>query len=1556
MCPQNIRSLTPLQRKRRKRRKVVTGLREPQELDLGPLDVEFSLPRFSRLRKAKSAGGVALAEARPDPSPRPSSMETKHRRVKFPRLKVKDAAAAARAGGRLEVGLLKAAVGGKAAEGKGPRFMVPFPKKSKKSREGATAKAGIGLQAPQVELHLPLPKVGPGGGSPEAGAKGKGLPKLEAALPTVGAGGLASPESSPHAGLKLPTAEVAAPKVDLDLDLSLPRREGVAAPPEASLRGKGVRISVEGMEAKLPALEVALGRGKGAGEGLEEPLRLVGTLPALEVEAPSVDLELPLPKGRADVELPKPRLEVKVPAVSLPKLGAQRHQELEGKLPQVELSVGGASESPRTTAPTIPGLGFSLLESKVAVAAGGKTAHLPGVRVPALDLSIPSVAHMQLPRAGVELAAPALAAKAEADVEGPGSRLHVSLPSLPKFDVAAKAVPALAPAREPPPEGEVPVTIHMPRLGLSLPGVKVPRPELDLAVARPAVEVVVPSPRLGFPLAAVPALDIDMPKTGVELGLPRAEGRLEGERKLPPLEALGQELEISIPPCGEGPLESGPSEGVLEVGGVVAKFPKVALALGKEPLGAEAGPDAEGLVAGATVRLPSVEISASGADRAPEPEARLKLPKFALPKFSLSSPKAGRGSAAAEVVAGRGARLRVPTFGISFPRARREVEAEGPRVALSLGGETAAAPALSEQGLRFPSVELPGVGLGLPGVREEHPEEGGLGRDLPDIDLKVPKVSLPRLGARGGDGQEMEAGEAKLRGSWEGLAVGLGATAPKGETTAKVPKFKLPSFGLSRSREVEVGAKSKKPLSKKLVPSKAEAEKGQLHIQAPALPGKVPQVELPKLGSRGAEAGLSEGTESHGLLVKVPVLDLAVPGARADGELATSWPVVCTAEAASGGLEGEWTVLRGPSLGVSAPRVELDISLPTAGPEVSVPQGAVSADSKIRLPKVELPTFGKGQEGGLEAEVQLLGGRRLSFGQEGAREADGDADGSLLGAKIRVPKVDLSLPKARLSEVELPLTEGEGPEGRFKMPTVGLPKFSTPRVKGPEVELGVGLEVGKSKAKLEGSGSCGEGERDLPRLPQLELKAPKLKVAPEALGLEAQSRGLSGLAGSGKSGAEAAMGAEDGRFRLKVPSLSLVKASPELGTDTQPLCPDAEGADFSFRMPPLALPDVGFSVERGSKGEAGALAGLEEDAAGAGIEAMPKGPRLKGLSLGGSGPKGDADTPASSQGVRVPGVELSAPSLKAQAMYDVAGTQLQLEGAGKRGAPGRDGQGSPGGKVGPAEVERKHRVKLPKFGLSLPRAGLEGSDGALGQEAEGRGKRAALVLAWPKGRGAEASSGLLEGDEDRDSRGVMAKLKLRSPFGLSLSKPRMGGEVNGELEEGSPSKLKVPKLGFSKAEGAEEASATLQNGAQDGKATPLGKIRLPQVELSSLAKGSEVDPELSLNLVREEAHSRTGPFSPLKLRAPKLSFSGLKKQNGEAGEAAAPGEKPSRRRFPKLALSPKPHGTPESPSGRGAGAGGEAGGLAIKLPSVGFSEEPGSEGRVLAVGEATAAV
>ncbi|XP_028597631.2 periaxin isoform X1 [Podarcis muralis] len=1657
MAKLNIQSLTSLKKKKKKKKVVAAKAKDLQaasgaswsgdlaggKLDVAPVDVEFSLPKFSKLRKAKSAGEVAVSEPSPDISPRLSSLETKRRRLKFPRLKVKEAAAARAkgAGGWLEVGLPKAAVEAKAAGGLS-RFSAPFGKAKR-----AGPKAEGEFQAPQVELDLPLPKAGPGRESPKSRVQAPqfGLPKVEAALPKVS--GVELPEGGLQGGLKLPVAEVAAPKVDVDL--SFPGLERAA--PEMTPKGEGFKIrapkfgvSAEEVElkapsVKVPAVEVALGKM----EEREEKLKAGVALSSLEVGIPSVELGIPLPKGKAEVELSKARAEVpdvsvKVPLLSLPKLGSRaplEKGEEEGRLPQVELSMG-RHESPKAKAKgpkiQLPGFGISLTERKLESKEG---AAFPEVKVPSLDIALPKVGEVQLPRPMVEVAAPAGRPESGEVAEGPGFKFQVPQVSLPKFDLSAKAdsLPQMH-AQLPRLEGEAGMKVSVPKVDLSLPAMRlpdmqlpkapVPRPELDISVEKPRVEVAVPAARLSCPSAAVPALDIDLPKVGLELDLPKVERELAASEQLPRGHEVklrvpspkavtrDLEVEISVPTCQGGLPEAEPRERVLggpDVSGLVAKIPKVDLSLGKALPGEEGAAESSLAVKGqpllevegAKVKLPSVEIPSVKipdvtleGGKALEAQASIKAPRFTLPKFSIPGPKAWKASpeaSAPEAEGGMEAKLKVPKFGISFPKSKVDVEGRAPKARATAALEAHGGVELPAVDVTVPAVD---VDLGLPAWPGEEPSGTPLpevGTEVPDIKLKVPKFSLPKFRGKGKEGDlAFESQEGKLRGSREALAGDLGTKVPEKE--AKGSKFKMPSFGLMRRDTAGMEAEAKKapgsprekpkggPFAKmpklKLSSPKVEADPGKLaHLQAPPeLEVKVPQVELPRIGARD-EVGLAVGAESPTLKVKVPSLEISMPSSRGEGEK----PVVDVSEADLRGYEGE---LKTPRVGISTPKLELEVSLPTAGVE----EPMLPAEAKIKLPQVELPRFGRAEEGG--AEVQLLGGRRLSFGEEGG---EGAVDTSLLGTKIRLPRVDLSLPKGRLSDTELPLTaEGgevvpEGSEAKFRMPSVGLPKFSAPRVKAPEVELDVGPEAGKGTrakaggpvirlAKFGGSSSDreAEAEADLPRVPQLELKAPKLRGSTEALSPEAKEAAQIKMPsvpigfGLAKGEAEARGSPEEGKFKIKLPSLGLSKA----GADTQPLCPPPEGADFSFKMPQIALPDVGFSVEQEGKSEAarweaGKLPDLDVEVGG--FEARLKAPQIKVPAVELLGPQGDgAPSPGELEGKRaafhVPGVELSAPSLKAHAEYQVEGAQL-------RHGSSQELRGGRSGEAPEAEAGKRYKVKIPKFGLSLPKGGAEGGEGGPpGHEGEAKVKMPTFGLGRAKGRGAE---GLLEGEgeEAEGSKGVMAKLKLKPPtFGLSLSPKAKGGgaQVNGELEDGSPLKMKVPKLGFSKGEGGaqvngEQAGASLHNGAK------LGKIRLPQVELSSPPKMAGADLELNLELVRaEEAKDEAlgagrGALAALKaakFKSPKISFSGFRKRTGEgaagavvssaarlemssleAAEMGVKGERSPKSRFPKVALSPKAQGGLEGGSEQGEGS------LRIKLPSVGFSGE--HEGQVL---------
>ncbi|XP_070805503.1 periaxin [Pituophis catenifer annectens] len=1634
MAKLNIQGLSSLKRKKKKKKKkrmVAQSLQETEahlaagKPEVAPVDVEFSFPKFSKLRKARSAGEVAIAEPSPGVSWKLSSLETKRHRLKFPHLKVKEAVAAE---ARLAMGLPHAGLELKEAgrgggEGKMFRFTMPFSK-TKKPKEEARTKMEMGFQAPQVEFALP--KMGAEDESLEASPKGESLavseslfgwPKVEAALPKGSASVLETHPGLLQAGLKLPAAEVAAPKVDVDL--ALPRLE---CAPEAAPKREGFRIKIpkfgisdEEAELKLPLMK-APALGESQKNVLEDQLRPGGTVPSLGIVAPGVDLELP--KGKTGMD--SPEISGRVSLVSLPQLGSKAQEGGAGKLPWVEVSLGTprSSKADKTKGSVIqlPGLEISLreqpLESQEAAgAAGGTQVKLPEVKVPSLDISAPKVQDMHLCKAMGELAAPSGRAKPKEAAEGAGFNLQMPQISLPKFDFPVKAVPSLPPVQVKmlKPEGDPRTKISLPKVDVSLlamkvPGVqlpKVPKPELGIFVEKPEVEITAPPAPLSLPSATVPALDIQLPKLGVELDLAKRERDVSKQgpkAQEVTLETLSKDLEveISLPKCEVSQPELEPVMRSIEgpaLAGMVAKFPKVDLAFEKRPSDAE-GPKTD--LEEAKMKLPNVEIPPiSLPELTTESQVKAKISRFALSKFSISGPKVWSKMSPEVLVSGvegreaadLGTKLKLPKFGISFPKSKWEAEAEDAKLALEGEGEVPKERLgkTTESRMKLSTVE---VDIGRPHGMEgwSDGDREGTSPELLGVQFKGPKLSLPSFGGKGKEEEwgALESEGVKLRGSKGGLTGQPEARML--EKDAKASKFRIASFGLMM-REVEAKAKKvpgspkekpKGPFGKmpqlKLSSLKAQGERRKVHLLAPELDEKVlPQVELPKLAPR-AKTGLIPEPESPGFRVQVPSVEIAVPSSKAEGEVTVEKLAGDAAKLELQQQEGELKRPRAPPIQVSAPTLELDIGFPMAGKEEGILQAAPGTGAKIKLPKVELEKLGKGEEEEAEATVQFLG-------KEGEKDLEGVAEASALGTKVRLPKVDISFPKTWLSEVELPSAKVdlglEESEAKFKMPSMGLPKLSTPKVKAPELELDMGLDRGGVISKVTvgtpsvkwpkfgalGSAGDGQGEEDLPRVPQLELKPPKFRGSTDALDSEMGAK-EGWLKVPTLLETEAGMGTEESRFRLKLPSFSVSKPEAELSLDTQPLCPPVEEAAPAFRMPQIALPDVGFSGDQ-EKGEEAKEAGATD--LDGGLEAMLKMPKIGITACGTVDTKWGADSTIcpSQRGVgggepegkksvfKVPGLEISAPSLKTHAEYEVGAPHpwqresLDLEGTGREGWKRTDGHSDAG---------KRHRVKIPTFGLFLPRVGLEAPMGLVGQEAEAKGGFLTLGRAKEK----EWSAGLLAREEE--SQVKAAKLKLRPPFGVSLSRPKWATELNGEAEEEASSRLKVPKLGFSKAEGAaqlqgERVEVLLQDGA-----SKLGKIPLPQVELLSPSKGAETDPELSLKLVKadeakEEAHCGATIATALKaakFKPPRIALSGFKKRNGELAPEAvtAPrsqaggtslktttkGEPSSKFRFPKLALSSRSQEVLEISEHQQDQEGGN-----FRLPAVAFSAESGPE-------------
>ncbi|XP_074794030.1 periaxin isoform X2 [Natator depressus] len=1768
--------------------------------------------------------------------------------------------------------------GASAEEGTLKTPAIPAPKLStslpsdKGEAEGPAGRYKAGMKLPslnigvrQVDVEIPLPR-----GKADAEREAEPaeatleLPDVTVKIPKI---------SLPMHGGKAKEEEV-------EKEFKVPQVEIKVGKAE----GESPELKTKGPKIKMPSFGISLWEHKPDADTKAKEPAPEGKVKFPGVKMPSIDISVP---KAADVQLPKAKMEPAGLAgegrVQASDGDGAEGPEFKFKMPQVSLPkfdlsgmAGKAESKDHVPSPKAPHLEADT--GRLEIAAGK-------ISVPMLDISVPGIKPVDVELPEASLRKP----KLEIAVEKPKIevRLPAGKPEGRKLESGletAQARLSLPSVKMPS------VDIDMPKVGVDLDLLKAkPGFEGELRAVAGLKEHDLQLQKPQEPLLKFGAVckdlevEIDMPapKAKADRPTPQAEVELQGAAfegpDLSGMVAKIPKVDISF---GKEKLEGEELEraGPEGEGKADMKFPKVGLEL-KSP---EVKPGS----LEATVKLPSVEISTPKlpevaietllggtaavdiSGKLLETDTKLKSPKFSFPKFGISGPKVKKGGLEAATLqteleaetleaSAKGPKLKMPKFGLSFSRSKQGDDVDGPRHSAEGEGKAPkgkveiSGPHVdldsSEAKVKLPSVKLPTVDISSPkvdvdidllkgkgdisgeGVTQAGETSPNISIEVPDIKLKMPKFSLPKFGGQGREEElelEQETLKGELKGSAEALSGELDGKAKGKEAKMKMPRFKMPSFGIAR-KDVEVPGPSvtapesdvkgkkgktdakepdmaagspeeklKGPFMKmpKLTISspkadlKAEADvrgsKDKSYIQGPDIEIKMPQVELPKFGTKEekADVEVSKRPESPGTNLKVgtvkmpsleisapaqvPSLQISVPGVKAEGELSVGKPVMDISEADIRGYEGNLKIPKAPSIGISAPKLDLDISLPKASAEMLGQHEAglkiegdatfEKPDTKIKMPKVELPKYG--QEGflgkdldrelsGAKAEMHLLQGQKLkepsingqkvTLEMEGGKYAAGVTEASLLGSKVRVPKLDISLPKARLSEVELPLAEGEitieeleEAEGKFKLPSVGLPKFSTPKVKAPEVGFDVGLsrdrdfaldmsglhgkvpkvEVSGPKIKLPKFGGVSsndqwEADIDSSKTPKVELKPPKLRGSLETPGSEVGVKeaklkmplvpiGFTVGKGEGESSPRAEdseMDGYDSKFKLKMPSFGISKVGTEAKgdesrTDTQPLCPTAEGTDFSFKMPQLAIPDVGFSV---GPGEAPALVGAKAEMAGdararveksagaedlerdvGGLEIRLKMPQIKMSPFGISGSKGDEGNMTASlhshKGsdreqmggkkslFKMPDLEISAPSIKAHAEYEVDGAQLHHSGSKellRTSAAGiRDEKGcgvkAPGAKGDTSEAEagKKYKMKLPKFGIALPKATQEGGEGDLSreeskaQEAEAKVKmakvkKAVFVLVKPKGKGVEASSGLLEGDGeaaagflegDGGSKAKVPKIKLKPNFGLSLSKPKAGVEVNGELEPSAQevgelekgSKLKLPKLGFSKTEvtdlvtsgkgsaskfNGEEGELSLQNGSQDSKAK-LGKIKLPQVEFSSLYKAAEMDPEMNLKLVRaeeakDEAHSSTFmALKAAKFKSPKITFSGFKKKEGEqAGNVVSSAartemallekgerdrdakpetskislgftskskgeynvergkldgrEKSPKFKFPKLALSPKTRGelevTSEQPEQGGSSQWeGEKGtgvleGVKIRTPKLGFSTQ-----------------
>ncbi|XP_069042453.1 neuroblast differentiation-associated protein AHNAK [Lepisosteus oculatus] len=1391
--------------------------------------------------------------------------------------------------------------------------------------EGPGAK-GAKIGMPKVDISLPKMKL------PEAdfevegpGAKGAkiGMPKVDISLPKM-----KLPEADIEVeGPGAKGAKIGMPKVDI----SLPKMKFPEADIDVEGPGaKGAKIGMPKVDISLPKMKLPEAELDIKGKEMEGPDRK-----GLKMGMPKFDISLPKIKSK-EMEYDVQGMEIEGPSVKGPKISVPK---VDISLPKVDVQ-GPEMEGSKISAPKVD---ISLPKIKIP------EGEVPSVKMPSVDIDMPKI--------DLDLSLPKVRGKdttLEHGISAPEPSggfdmpdVHLKMPKIPmpKFGVKGK-------------EGEMGADLELKgdiktpkgKIDVSHPEIeastKLPKGKLD--IKGPEFESVGTDAKLKLPTVKVPKLDISAPKLpDIDLNIKMPKGAAEGTG--------GVEI-------GQGPEVS-------------ARGPNVEIKMPKIPTFGKGKGEAE-------VKAPELDIEA--------PDLHFKGPNIKMPKIGISFPKGKPGEDGIEGEAG----ISPPT--VKTDTITPEAKVKVPKIKLKTKG-TDVDIDTSDASLKLPTVNLPTVDISAPKIdldfglsraKAEDKEQiellkaegdrpsSGASFDVPDVSLKMPKFSLPKIGGKSKHGDlELEGRGSKTEIRVTPPKIAIEGRAPSEESDAdgklkgkmKMPKIKMPSFGMSWKEgevgisgpeveskvkkgkvditgpEIDIegpGGKGKMPKLKlpkfkisspkgKLPEGEAEVKlrdevSGKGGVQAPDVTIKMPKFSMPKFGSKEGNLDVSPpdaDMEAKGR-IKMPSLEISLPAAKQrEGEVLLPKAEVDVTEEDIKGYGGHLKIPKMPTLDISAPKIELDVGLPKAKANASLDSDPglkaegdgnfEGTDFKLKMPKVSLPSFGI--SGSKENDIDVSGSKpdvgasqrvnikgpkaELSKPKISAVAPDVDIEGDegkLKMPKIKMPKVDISVPKGKLGDVDMSLGEGgvdklniEGDtgEGKFKMPSFGMPKFTSPTVKAPDLDLE--LSVGKHKheteitgpevdvkgKKIEVYGPVIDTESSEFKIKMPKIKMPKIGISGpylEGADLELDTGVPKADKGKGKIKTEAPKGNKDikkteteeegaeGKFKIKMPKFGIKGTTehPDLEADAA-----GEGGDAKFKMPKISLPGVGFSV--GKEGGVDALDIPEaEGSSKTGKFKMPdveiSGPKIKGhMDTDTTGANADLSTPEDKERIKLQMPKITLPSVGFSDTKDKsASTEL----------------------IAPeADVEGK--IKGPKFEIKAPKIEIKVPD---------------LDIRAPEvqGKGPLLESEDLETDKDRKAKAKKAKFGIALP---SISQPETAVKMStpGAKEKGPDVKLKAgtkpsestdtdgdyegPKMPkVKKAVFVFAKPKTNGSDASEGESSSTeAKMKVPKIKMKpsfgkSHPKGKKGD---EVNVEGEDEEEEEGKSKGGKLKMPKVTFS-----------------------------------------------------------------------------------
>ncbi|XDV29695.1 hypothetical protein PO909_032754 [Leuciscus waleckii] len=1141
----------------------------------------------------------------------------------------------------VDISLPQGKVKGDGTIKKGGKFKMPkidlsLPRiKSKPVQvnvEGPKSK-GSTVHTPSIDISLPKSKA-----ETDIDIKGNSgtdikfeMPKIDNSLPKV---------KVPEGKMRAEAPQIPGGKLNIpSIEMSFPKGK---AKGHTDLEGKTTGAS-KGGKVHMPSIDISLpGGGVGGDVDVEGQTEKGG-----KFEMATVDVSLPklkVPGGEIDIEGPDIKGgKIHMPSIdiSLPRVGAGGDVDVEG-----HAGKGRKFEMPK----------FDVSLPKLKPSGGEINIEGPDIKgrkvhMPSIDISLPGGG-----------------AGGDVDVEGhAGKGGKFEMPtfdvSLPKLKPSGGEINIEGPDIK----GR---KVHMPSIDISLPGggaggdvdveghagkggkFEMPTFDVSLPKLKPSGgEIEIEGPDIKGGKVHMPSIDISLP--GGAEGDVDVEGHAEKGRKfempkldvsLPKLKPSGGEIDIEGPDIKGGKfhmpsidisLPRGGAGGDVDVEGHKGKgrkfeMPKVDVSLPKlKPSGGEIdieGPD----IKGGKFHMPSIDISLprGGAEGDVDVEGHAgKGRKFVMPKFDVSLPKLKPSGGEIDIEGPdiKGGKVHMPSIDISLPGTTDSNAKIKATTGAKISDSNVPEATLSGN-IKLPTVKIPTVDISAPKVDLDFtlPKAKGCDRDniellkaeggrpssgasfdIPDVSVKMPKISLPKFGRKlkSGDKLELES---------PGLSIGLDIekTSPSMGTGAKMnkSKIKMPSIGTSKQHIEITGPEAEM----KIKADAGEMTKPDIKVEEPDDKVRY-KLKFPKFKTTTPKAKLKDveldmpAMDNKGK-VKIPAVEISLPTANIpECEVLLPKTEVDVSEADIRGYEGSLKIPKMPTIGISVPKVDLDVSLPRVKHK---PEDSKSSDLNIdsnrgmvnfphvKIPKVDLslPHGKTGDTGIHEVEIGKRGKLRMpevEISLPHVKNDTSNADIEIKGETISVPNVDISLPRGKTKETDYPDSEFGAKGSKLKMPDITVPKIdlSLPRgSKGESHAPDSELEGGKLK------------------MPTVDISLPKIKskdVAPELQpgegkgkvtipGIKLPTVDISLPHGKIEDIDTLELGAcgKEGKFKspnIKIPKVDISLEGQQENTEKK----EVRKQGGNFQLPKITMPKVDLSLPYGKTGDTEASGSVE---------------------------------------------------------------------------------------------------------------------------------------------------------------------------------------------------------------------------------------------------------------------------------------------------------------------------------------------------------------------------